>query len=256
MTNPHARRLLRRVGGRGRGRDRAGRGLIPFGPTAGEPLHGAATNGVVSRSVRDSAAMLDVLAGPDATVPYAPAMPAGRFLDEVGRDPGRLRIGFHTASAINSSPHPDAVAAVTEAAGLLESLGHDVEPVAAPYDDAALARDFLSIWFVHAAYEVADIRRRTGAGDEGFELDTLVMAALGRTINSVEHCAALERRHEHVRGLATFHQSYDLLLTRPSPSRRRASGSSTRRARCTPSRACCSARGRPGCCRVWAPSTR
>src|SRR5690349_14966793 len=127
---------------------KAGRGLIPFGPAAGEPLHGAATNGVLSRSVRDSAAMLDVLAGPDATVPYAPAMPAGPFLDEVGRDPGRLRIGFHTASAINPNPHPSAVAAVDEAAKLLESLGHEVEPVAAPYDDAALARDFLSIWFV------------------------------------------------------------------------------------------------------------
>jgi hypothetical protein len=140
-------------------------------------------------------------------------MPAGRFLDEVGRDPGRLRIGFHTASAINGSPHPSAVTAVTEAAALLESLGHDIEPVAAPYDDAALARDFLTIWFVYAAYEVADIRRRTGAGDDGFELDTLMMAALGRAIGSVEHCAALERRHEHVRGLATFHQTYDLLLT-------------------------------------------
>jgi amidase len=192
---------------------KAGRGLIPFGPTAGEPLHGAATNGTISRSVRDSAAMLDVLAGPDATVPYAPAMPTGRFLDEVGQDPGRLRIGFHTSSAINPSPHPSAIAAVTEAAKLLESLGHDVEPVPAPYDDAALARDFLSIWFVYAAYEVAEIRRLTGAGDDGFELDTLMMAALGRAISSVEHCAALERRHEHVRGLAAFHQNYDLLLT-------------------------------------------
>ncbi len=192
---------------------KAGRGLVPFGPAAGELLHGAATNGTISRSVRDSAAMLDVLAGPDATVPYAPAMPAGRFLDEVGQDPGKLRIGFHTNSAINPNPDPSAIAAVNEAAKLLESLGHDVEPVAAPFDDAALARDFLDIWFVYAAYEVAEIRRLTGAGDEGFELDTLIMAALGRAISSVDHCAVLERRHEHVRGLAEFHKSYDLLLT-------------------------------------------
>jgi Asp-tRNA(Asn)/Glu-tRNA(Gln) amidotransferase A subunit family amidase len=192
---------------------KAGRGLIPYGPTAGEPLHGAATNGTISRSVRDSAAMLDVLAGPDATAPYAPGMPAGPFSDEVGRDPGRLKIGFHTDSAINANPHPSAIAAVNEAAKLLESLGHEVEPVAAPFDDAALARDFLNIWFVHAAYEVAEIKRLTGAGDDGFELDTLIMAALGRAISSVDHCAALERRHEHVRGLATFHQRYDLLLT-------------------------------------------
>jgi Asp-tRNA(Asn)/Glu-tRNA(Gln) amidotransferase A subunit family amidase len=168
---------------------------------------------VLSRSVRDSAAMLDVLAGPDATVPFAPAMPSGTFLDEVGREPGRLRIGFHTASAINANPSPSAVTAVTEAAKLLESLGHDVEPVAAPFDDAALARDFLTIWFTYAAFQVGEIRRLTGAGPDGFELDTLVMAALGRAISSTDLCAALERRHEHVSGLATFHQTYDLLLT-------------------------------------------
>jgi amidase len=68
-------------------------------------------------------------------------------------------------------------AAVRDAAALLGSLGHEVEEVAAPQDDAALARDFLTIWFAQAAATVADARRRTGSGDEGFELDTLIMAA-------------------------------------------------------------------------------
>ncbi|MBB4664908.1 amidase [Conexibacter arvalis] len=192
---------------------KAGRGLVPHGPIAGEPLLGAATDGVVSRTVRDSAAMLDVLAGPDPTVPFAPATHGGSYLDEVGRDPGRLRIGFHASSAINSSVDREAVTAVTEAAALLESLGHHVEAVASPVDDAALARDFLTLWFANVAYEVGHVRQLTGAGREGFEQDTLIMAALGSRTTAVEFVAAVERRHEHVRALADFHDRFDLLLT-------------------------------------------
>lgn len=192
---------------------KAGRGLIPHGPAFGEPLEGAATDGVISRSVRDTAAMLDVLAGPDATVPYGPAMPDGPFLDEVGREPGRLRIGFHVGAAINPSPHPSAVTAVSEAAQLLEQLGHEVEAVPAPFDDAALARDFLTLWFTNAANLVAQIKRQTGADDDAFEQDTLIMAALGARTTGAEYVAALQRRHDHVRGLAAFHERYDLLLT-------------------------------------------
>ncbi len=192
---------------------KAGRGLVPHGPAAGEPLHGAATDGVISRTVRDSAAMLDVLAGPDETVPFAPALHAGGYAAEVGREPGRLKIGFHARSAINGAVDAEAVAAVTNAAKLLESLGHEVEAVDSPVDDAALARDFLTLWFANAAYEVEHVRRLTGCGREGFEQDTLVMAALGRGIGAVEYVAAVERRHEHVRALARFHERFDLLLT-------------------------------------------
>jgi Asp-tRNA(Asn)/Glu-tRNA(Gln) amidotransferase A subunit family amidase len=189
-----------------------GRGLVPFGPTFGEPLQGTATNGVVSRSVRDSAAMLDVLAGADPTSPYTAAIPSEGFLGEVGRDPGRLRIGFHTASAINPDPHPAAVAAVEEAARLLTGLGHTVEPVCSPVDDAALARDFLTSWFVYVAWSV-DMARKHGATDADFEDDTLLMAAFGRKTSGVELCDSIENRHSYVRQLAAFHQDYDLLLT-------------------------------------------
>jgi amidase len=192
---------------------KAGRGLIPHGPLTSEPLHGYTTDGVISRSVRDSAAMLDVLAGADATSPFAPALPAGRFLDEAGQDPGRLRIGFCWESSINADPHPAAIAAVTEAAALLESLGHEVERVPPPGDDALLARDFLTAWFANVAHTVEEVRRLTGAGDGGFELDTLVMAAIGRSLGAVEHAAALDRRNEHVVALARFHERFDLLLT-------------------------------------------
>jgi amidase len=190
-----------------------GRGLVPFGPVSGERLQGTAANGVVSRTVRDTAAMLDVLAGPDATAPFAPAAPPRAFLDEVGREPGRLRIGFHTATAINPKPHPSAVAAVQETAALLGDLGHEVVEVASPTDESALARDFLTAWFAHMAAAMAEARRDYGAGDDDFERDTLVMAALGRSVSAPELSEAIDRRHDHIRALARFHEHHDLLLT-------------------------------------------
>lgn len=116
-------------------------------------------------------------------------------------------------AVITPNPDPAAVAAVETAIRLLTHLGHEVEEVSAPYDDGQLARDFLLTWFVHAAYEVDYTKRLTGAGDEGFERDTLLIAALGRTTSGPEYVAAVERRHDYVRELATFFGDYDLLLT-------------------------------------------
>ncbi|HWT91568.1 MAG TPA: amidase [Solirubrobacteraceae bacterium] len=192
---------------------KASRGLVPFGPQDSEPLNGLATSGVVSRTVRDTAAMLDVLFGPDAHSPYVPALPPRPLLDVLEEAPGPLRIGFTTRSAIRSSAHPEAIAAVERAAALLESLGHEVEEVAPPHDDAQLARDFMAIWSVHQAIEIARIKAETGCDDDAFELDTRALAALGRAAGGVELQAADERRREHIAGLARLHETHDLLLT-------------------------------------------
>ena len=97
---------------------------------------------------------------------------------------------------------------------LLESLGHDVEHLdRAPFDDEALARDFLTTWFVYAATSVAEAKAFSGSDDSGFEPDTLVMAALGRATKPLDLVRAIENRQLHVRRLAEFHASYDLLLT-------------------------------------------
>lgn len=190
-----------------------GRGVLPAGPIFGEALGGSATDGVVSRSVRDTAAMLDLLVGSTPVSPYLSAVPTP-FADEVGRDPGRLRIGVCTASAINPDPDPEAKAAAAAAATLLDELGHDVvELSAAPFDDAQLAQHFLTGWFVMCAYSVAAAKQASGAGEAGFERDTLIMAALGRATSSVDFAAALEHRQLHVRRLAAFHADHDLLLT-------------------------------------------
>jgi Asp-tRNA(Asn)/Glu-tRNA(Gln) amidotransferase A subunit family amidase len=190
------------------------RGLVPSGPLVQEGLGGTATNGVISRSVRDTAAMLDVLVGGSPDGPYLPALPATPYAAEVGQDPGVLRIGLCTASTINPKPDPEAVAAATKAGELLESLGHHVEALdRAPFDDEALAKDFLTTWFAYAADSVAQAKAFSGSGDSGFEPDTLIMAALGRATNPVALVRAIEDRQLHVRRLAEFHESFDLLLT-------------------------------------------
>jgi Asp-tRNA(Asn)/Glu-tRNA(Gln) amidotransferase A subunit family amidase len=192
---------------------KAGRGLVPFGPEESEPLNGLSTNGVVSRTVRDTAAMLDALIGPDAMNPYAPAVPDRPLLEQLDDEPEPLRIGYTTRCALREHPHPEAVRAVEHAAELLTELGHKVEEVDPPHDDRQLGRDFLTIWFVHQAIEVERIKRETGAGDDGFERDTRVMAALGRSFRAVELQAADERRRQYIASLAHFHAGYDLLLT-------------------------------------------
>ncbi len=190
------------------------RGLVPAGPLVSEALGGMATNGVISRSVRDTAAMLDVLVGPSPDSGYLPAIPETPFADEVGQDPGRLRIALCTASSINPHPHPEALAAARSTADLLTELGHDVVEIErAPFDDAALAKDFLTTWFAYAAFQVELTKERVGADDSQFEPDTLVMAALGRATKPVELIRATENRHLHTRRLAAFHETHDLLLT-------------------------------------------
>lgn len=193
---------------------KAGRGLTPMGPATGEAMHGAGVQGVVSRTVRDTAAMLDVISGGEPFGPYVPGLPDAPFASCVGADPGTLRIGVRVPSAINPSPHPEAVAAVEATVEKLTELGHHVDELPqAPFDDAALAKDFLLGWFVYAAFNVAEAKRVTGAGNGSFEFDTLIMAALGRATRGVDYVAAVQRRHDHTRRLTTFFESYDLLMT-------------------------------------------
>ena len=195
------------------------RGLIPAGPTMGEAIGGTSTDGVISRSVRDTAGMLDVLKGPAKESPYRVATPDRPLAEEVGEDPGRLRIGMCFASQIKGEVHPESVAAVRAAVEVLRELGHEViELDEQPFDDAGLAADFLTSWFVHAAVTVDEAKAAAEAagkpvGDEAFEDDTLMMAALGRATSSTDYAKAIKRRHSHLRRLADFHDEYDFLLT-------------------------------------------
>lgn len=190
-----------------------GRGVVPTGPGQGEFFHGGAVTGVVSRTVRDSAAFLDVVRGTDPTAPpYAFASPVRSYTEAVHQDPPRLRIGVQVESAIADGVDHEVVAAVRATADLLTEMGHTVTEARPAIDEEQLAEDFLIPWFVHVAATVDEVRER-GARDDDVELDTRVLAALGRSTSGVAYERSLMRWHTHVRALGDFHREYDLLLT-------------------------------------------
>lgn len=191
-----------------------GRGLVPAGPSHAEYEQGLATDGVLSRTVRDTAAMLDVLtAGDDPGGPYLAARPENAYAELAQRPPGRLRVGFTTASPIGTPVSPEAVAAVEDMVALLTKLGHDVEPAEPEVDGEALALDFLTAWYAGTAATVAELRRTAGARAKDFETDTLLLAAVGRAMRAPQYHLATQRRNDHARALTAFHDRYDLLLT-------------------------------------------
>lgn len=190
-----------------------GRGVVPTGPLGSEPLHGAATNGAITRSIRDSAALLDVMAGAYGAAPFLSAAPPQSYSAAARTAPRRLRIGYATASPLGAGVDPEAVAAVDATVALLDELGHHVEPATTGVDERQLATDFLTMWFASLTAEVDEVRQRTGSGPDGFEFDTRILAELGRTVPAPEYLAALARWGEHTTRLAAFHERYDLLLT-------------------------------------------
>ena len=190
-----------------------GRGRISIGPMAAEGLFGAAVQGVLSRSVRDTAAMMDILQGPEAHAPYWMPRPDQAYLQAIDRPPRALRIGYSTASPTGTPVDAQAVAATEDAARLLSTLGHHVEPVALPFDGKQLAADFLLTWFCAQAMLVADLCRQEGLQLADFEPDTQVMAAMGRTVSGPELCRCLENWHGHTMDLTRFHAQFDLWLS-------------------------------------------
>lgn len=190
-----------------------GRGRTPWGPLGNEVLQGAAINHVLTRSVRDSAAMLDATHGPETGSFYVIQPPERPYLEEVGRDPGRLRIAFSTRSPVGTEVDAEAVAAVENTVRLLRSLGHEVEEGEPPVDGVQLGKDFVMMWFANVATTVDAIKAETGCGNDGFEADTVVMAEFGRTVRANEYVASVLRWNEYSRQLSDFHQRYHLWLS-------------------------------------------
>ena len=126
------------------------RGRVSLAPNPEPPL-GIVTEGVVSRTVADTAAALDVLAGYEPGDPYPAPAPARPFLEAAGREPGTLRIAFSTESPTGVPVHEEHAAATRSAAELLESLGHEVEEAAPGWFDRAYIENFVKVWIVDIA---------------------------------------------------------------------------------------------------------
>jgi Asp-tRNA(Asn)/Glu-tRNA(Gln) amidotransferase A subunit family amidase len=187
----------------------------PMGPDAGEGWGGASVGHAVTRSVRDSAALLDVTAGPDVGDPYWAPPPAGPFLDEVGRPPGRLRIALATASWNGAPVDPECAAAATDAARLCESLGHHVEEARPDYNHEALGQATRIIIGanVRAALDVGAKARGRAVEAGDVERVTWEFAALGASHTAADYARSIGVVHRTGRAVARFFTRHDIVLS-------------------------------------------
>jgi amidase len=189
------------------------RGRISSGPFMGEAWTGASTDHVVSRTVRDSAAMLDVLRGAAPGDPFEIPAPPSAYADLMQKSPGSLRIGVFTSSPYNTDVAPECVAAVEETARVLENLGHKVEYAAPEFDGMALARCYLGLYFGEVSALMARAKEQFGARDSDFELDTRLIGMLGETMPLPDYVRRRQQWNEFARALGAFFGSYDLYLS-------------------------------------------
>ncbi len=191
------------------------RGRTPVGPKGYGGLFGMGVAHVTSRSVRDCAAFLDVLQGPEHGSLYRIGSPARPFMQEVGADPGRLRIAFSAASPSGVATHPDCAAAVLQAARLCESLGHHVMEAAPTYDWDMFRSAFGDMWSTHLPYVVATLEAATGltAGPDNMESANLATLAHGRGLSAERIGRAAMQLFTISRKVETFFDSWDVLIT-------------------------------------------
>lgn len=191
------------------------RGRTPTGPDVGDIWRGFAQEHVLTRSVRDSAAMLDAIAGPDVGAPYWASSPDRPYLHEVTTEPGRLRIAYTSQPFLGHSVHADCLKGLEATARLLEQLGHEVVEAAPQIDREAFAIAFLTMiaaetrdeidWAAHMA------GRKTRYSD--FETGTTALALLGQAFSAGEYAKALNYLLAASRGIGRFFEDYDVLLT-------------------------------------------
>jgi amidase len=191
------------------------RGRNPMGPFIGDIMNGLVVEHAVTRSVRDSAALLDATAGVDLGAPYWAPPQARPYLSEVGAPPGRLRIAFTTTAPSGAPIHPDCVAAVHDAARLCADLGHHVEDAAPALSGEMLMECFVAIWTTGVAWTVDSGVKLTGrtADETTLEPLTLALAEAGRHRSGADYLAAVHGLQLIARSIATFMQDWDVLLT-------------------------------------------
>lgn len=191
------------------------RGRTPIGPDLSESWQGFSCDHVLTRSVRDSAALLDATCGPETGGLHHLPPPARPFLAEVGAPPGKLRIAFMKSPLLGRSVHQDCADSAEQAARLCSDLGHEVTEDAPAIDSEAFASAFMTMVCAEtrATLDMAPalIGRRARRSD--VELATWILGMLGRHASSAALVGAQRVMHTAVRQIGRFFASYDLLLT-------------------------------------------
>jgi amidase len=170
--------------------------------------------GPLARSVLDAAALLDAMAGPAPGDEWWAPPPERPFAEEVGRDPGRLRVALRTEPFLDGADTDPGVVAATEAVALVvESLGHSVERATPPWD-ATTAEQAVSIFSAEAAADAAEPGYPTL---DSLDVPQRVLVMLGQGITGAAYVAAQRTMHRLAAEVHRFFTRYDVLLTPTVP---------------------------------------
>ncbi|MBL4906697.1 MAG: amidase, partial [Sneathiella sp.] len=192
------------------------RGRNPMGPDIGEGWGGLSREHVLTRTVRDSAAMLDCLCGPDTGAIYtAPTLETGSFLSACDKTDRPYKIAFSKSALYAGDIHPDCVRAVEGTVTLLQDLGHTVEEAQPEFDRHSLAMAYFRIVCSWIAWEIDLTAKRTGrsvqSGD--YELPSWIMGLVGWKNSASDLAHAYQTCQAAARMMGRFHKKYDLFLT-------------------------------------------
>jgi amidase len=188
----------------------------PLGPRYGDMLSGLVQEHAVTRSVRDSAALLDATAGPGVGDPYAAPPPRRPYLEEVGAASRKLRIALWTEPVGGGEVHPDCLSAVRAAARLCEELGHTVEEAALPISNwNEMVSAFVTVYAAGTAALMSDWAAVVGKAPtpDGFEPLTWALAEIGRARSSGDYLGAVAELQRSAREAARLFETYDVVLS-------------------------------------------
>jgi amidase len=187
----------------------------PLGPDLGDMFGGLIAEHAVTRSVRDSAAILDATSGPDIGDPYWAPPPARSFLQEAGADPGKLRIAFTAAGIPGLKIHPDCTAAVKDAAKLCADLGHRVEEIALPVNRELTTKAFMVLWSAGCAWTIDGLAlaSRKAPSPDQFEPLTWALYEMGKKESASAYLLSLTLLQKISRDLARSTREYDVWIT-------------------------------------------
>ncbi len=187
----------------------------PLGPDFGDIFSGLVSDHALTLSVRDSAALLDATSGPDVGDPYWAPPPERPFLQEVGVDPGRLRIAFTTKTFTGIKVHEDCVKAVWDAVNLCSDLGHELVEASPELNGEMVTHAFMVIWSSGCAWTIDGLGLATGRRptQDQFEPLTWALYEMGRQQSASTYLLALSFLQRIARTIGQFFQKYDLLLT-------------------------------------------
>jgi amidase len=190
------------------------RGRTPTGPIIGDAWEGFTVEHVLTRSVRDSAAMLDATKGSDVGAPYV-IQDAGPFLREVGKNPGKLKIAYSTKSMLGKNVHTDCVKGVEETVKLLRKLGHVLTEDAPPINGEEYSLHFLTIVAAQMRADIEEAAEAAGkrVSMDDFDITTFGTGLFGTILKASDYARAMRYLQMVSREIGRFFEKYDVLLT-------------------------------------------